>query len=105
MTPETLCSEPVVAWAVSRGRDDVMRESQYLLWRLYGTERAVAFIAEKLCLEEIEPSAVQPGDAVLLQCRDGALVLGVNAGEFSVAAQGGRVHVGRFAILRAWGLR
>ncbi len=105
LTRTTLCSEPVVAWAVRRGRDDVTRDAQEQLWKLFGTERAVCFIAEKMRLEEIAPSAAAEGDAVLLHCGSSARVLGLEAGAFRVAATRGRVHIGRFEILRAWSLQ
>lgn len=105
MTQDTLCSEPVVAWAVARGRLDVPREDQERAWRVLGTEAAAAMIAGEMGLAEIAPADVAEGDAVLLRGAGGEFVLGVNAGAWSVAAQGGRVHVGRFAISRAWSLR
>lgn len=106
MTPATICSEPVVAWAHHRGRLSVSRFSQFRLWRRFGTVAGADVVARRLDLAALAPEHAREGDAVLLHCIDGARVLGVKAaGEFCVAATGGRIHVGRFDVLKAWALQ
>lgn len=101
-----VCSEPVVAWAQQRGRlEELSRFAQLRLWRRLGAERGAEEIVERFRLSEIAPDAAREGDAVLLACEDGAKVVGLHAGGgFCVAATSGKVHAGRFAILRAWEL-
>lgn len=100
-----LCSEPVVAWAVARGRVPIEIEEQARLWRECGAERGAEIVAERMGLEPLEADDVRDGDAVLLQCIDAAMVLGVCAGKFSVCASGGKAHIGKFQILRGWSLQ
>jgi hypothetical protein len=105
LNERTLCSEPVCAWAHYRGTRPVNRFTQLRLWKELGAERGAEKIAERMRLSEIAPCASVPGDAVLLKCKDGARLLGICAGEFSIVSGFGKIHVGRFLILRAWSLQ
>lgn len=105
MRADAICSEPVVAWAHYRGRRPVSRFSQLRLWRRFGADAGAEIVARRMGLAEIAPNEAREGDAVLLRCEDEARVLGINSGAFNVAATGGRIHVGRFEIVRAWSLQ
>lgn len=100
-----ICSEPVVAWAASRGFVGPSVDEQRALWESRGAEEGAALVADKMGLRRISAEEVRPGDAVMLAASGESRVLGVNAGKFSVAATNGRVHVGRFTILAGWSLR
>jgi hypothetical protein len=103
MTRETLCFEPLIAWARDRGYDLRQPNVDVGRWSV-GTIEGCEIIAREMGLERILAEDMKPNDVVAFRSRNGAYMLGVCTGEFSVAAAAGKVYVGRYSILHAWKL-
>ncbi|CAN2533111.1 hypothetical+protein [Methylocapsa aurea] len=96
--PDTLCSEPVLAYLRASGRVDgeIMQFRQRHLLRRYGVIRALAICGSALGFRLVRPTRLTEGDAVLLRAPevDGGAICGLVGADGCALALAGDAMIG-----------